>query len=590
VLTRRITLALTATVTGAMFAVAGVQAASAGAATAAPGYAVSDWATGFATTNPSGGVGPIGLAVSGSQIYVGDDPAGRLYRFDQDLGGLAGPATEVTTAPVPGTLAGLAFDKDGRLYAALQSAGSVVELSTTDGHVLRTVAGGLPCATGLATDPLSGDLFVTQPCGIAGVTRLTGFANGPATASRYTTTGGEAIDGLVFGPDGTLYASSPGHVYRVAGTDQPDAGAATALASVIGGDGLAVAASTDPTQPPFLLANLNNGSIRKIDLTTTPATVSDVVTGGTRGDFATVGTDGCLYATQSATVLKVTLADGTCNLAPAVPNQPPTAAFTWSPSPGRATHPVAFDGTTSTDPDGTIVDYAWDFGDGSIGSGATPSHAYAAPGTYTVTLTVKDDDGATSSVSHQVTVLAQRLGTFSCSATAARVLGLAVASANPADSPCRADSAQLAGIGLAPVSIHLLRASTLQTPADLAGTDPSATDQASADTTIADATINLGLTTIKVTGLVSHAQVACDGAGHAVFTGSSQLGTLTINGVARPVGTAPLDLDLLVGSLHLNSTVRSGSQLVQRALWLHTAVGDVVLGETRADTSGTPCA
>lgn len=59
--------------------------------------------------------------------------------------------------------------------------------------------------------------------------------------------------------------------------------------------------------------------------------------------------------------------------------------------------PVAFDGGGSFDPDGgTISQYFWDFGDGNLGSGETPGHTYADPGTYTVELVVEDDEGAQS--------------------------------------------------------------------------------------------------------------------------------------------------------------------------------------------------
>ncbi len=82
-------------------------------------------------------------------------------------------------------------------------------------------------------------------------------------------------------------------------------------------------------------------------------------------------------------------------------NQPPTAAFTAAPD-GLS---VAFDGSGSQDPDGQIASYAWDFGDGSAaGSGAKPNHTYAAAGTYTVGLTVTDNDGAARSTSKQVAV------------------------------------------------------------------------------------------------------------------------------------------------------------------------------------------
>jgi hypothetical protein len=54
---------------------------------------------------------------------------------------------------------------------------------------------------------------------------------------------------------------------------------------------------------------------------------------------------------------------------------------------------VQFDGTGSFDPDGTIVAYLWDFGDGGIGMGPTPTHTYSRAGSYTVSLIVSDDDG-----------------------------------------------------------------------------------------------------------------------------------------------------------------------------------------------------
>jgi len=75
------------------------------------------------------------------------------------------------------------------------------------------------------------------------------------------------------------------------------------------------------------------------------------------------------------------------------PNQPPApqpgGAYTGSE--GAA---VAFDGTGSSDPEGDLpLTYAWTFGDGSTGTGATPSHVYAQDGTYTVSLVVTDAKG-----------------------------------------------------------------------------------------------------------------------------------------------------------------------------------------------------
>lgn len=81
-------------------------------------------------------------------------------------------------------------------------------------------------------------------------------------------------------------------------------------------------------------------------------------------------------------------------------NEPPVAAFTQ----GVEFLSVALDGSSSTDPDGAVAAWRWDLGDGTQQEGRTVSHTYASSGSYTVTLTVTDDDGATASVSEQVEV------------------------------------------------------------------------------------------------------------------------------------------------------------------------------------------
>ncbi|WP_051108842.1 PKD domain-containing protein [Actinomadura flavalba] len=89
-----------------------------------------------------------------------------------------------------------------------------------------------------------------------------------------------------------------------------------------------------------------------------------------------------------------------------VPNQDPLASFTTNCTELECT----FNGSASEDPDGTIASYAWDFGDGENGTGATASHTYDEAGTYTVKLTVTDNQGGTGTRTQQVTVTETQTG------------------------------------------------------------------------------------------------------------------------------------------------------------------------------------
>ncbi|MFC1991409.1 PKD domain-containing protein [Chloroflexota bacterium] len=81
-------------------------------------------------------------------------------------------------------------------------------------------------------------------------------------------------------------------------------------------------------------------------------------------------------------------------------NDPPMASFTYT-SNGLTCN---FDASGSDDPDGSIVAYDWTFGDGNTSSGITTAHTYASTGTYDVSLTVTDNDGANDTESQTVTV------------------------------------------------------------------------------------------------------------------------------------------------------------------------------------------
>ncbi len=79
-------------------------------------------------------------------------------------------------------------------------------------------------------------------------------------------------------------------------------------------------------------------------------------------------------------------------------NQPPEAVISILPTSSQAGETVSFSAADSTDPDGYIKKYEWDFGDGTKDEGVSVTHAYKAPGTYNVTLTVTDNGGATDIV------------------------------------------------------------------------------------------------------------------------------------------------------------------------------------------------
>lgn len=125
------------------------------------------------------------------------------------------------------------------------------------------------------------------------------------------------------------------------------------------------------------------------------------------GATATGKTTTHTYATPNTYAVTLTVVDnagGTDSITKSVttsaPNQAPTASFTST----TTNLMVAVDASTSKDPDGTISSYAWAFGDGGTATGPTASHTYTTAGTFTVTLTVKDNQGATGTKTASVTV------------------------------------------------------------------------------------------------------------------------------------------------------------------------------------------
>ncbi len=85
-------------------------------------------------------------------------------------------------------------------------------------------------------------------------------------------------------------------------------------------------------------------------------------------------------------------------------NAEPKAVFTVSTDSVRVGEAVSFDGTSSTDPDGEIAEFAWEFGDGGKAEGASVAHAYQQAGDFVVRLTVTDSGGRSSTADQTVVV------------------------------------------------------------------------------------------------------------------------------------------------------------------------------------------
>ncbi|MDD5264150.1 MAG: PKD domain-containing protein [Candidatus Bipolaricaulis sp.] len=122
------------------------------------------------------------------------------------------------------------------------------------------------------------------------------------------------------------------------------------------------------------------------------------------------------YADPGTYLVKLSVTDNegatdSQQIAIVVKNAPPVPQATVSdptPYPGDT---VTFDASASYDVTGTIASYAWEFGDGSAGDGVTVTHIYAKGGSYTVTLTTTDDEGASSDTALTVTV---KTGSSNC--------------------------------------------------------------------------------------------------------------------------------------------------------------------------------
>ena len=348
--------------------------------TAAPGYAFTPFATGFLPKNTSfGGVnygcrGAGGMAFDPSgNLFVADIHSGNIYKFPP-AGGVAGAGTLVTTTPLEPGLGGLTFGLDGKLYAASNSTtgnfftGAVREINPNTGAVVRIVAASITCASYMATDPISGDLFVDDACGGAGsdngsIWRISNPGSATPTTTVYAATAG-TNGGLAFSSGGTLYVldyTSNG-VTKVTGTNKPQPPVKTLLLGFTGptlsiavlgaqanGDAttMLIGTGADPSGFP--------AGIKAFDITGNPVTTTSILVNNTWANVELTGPDGCQYVSVWTAVYKITNADGTCPLvltAPRLALSP--AAVAPNPAQGSSQSFTATFHYTGV-PDGTPV-------------------------------------------------------------------------------------------------------------------------------------------------------------------------------------------------------------------------------------------
>ena len=235
-------------------------------------------------------------------------------------------------------------------------------------------------------------------------------------AVSYDASGSSDPDGTIvsyawtFGDGSTGTTATPSHTYAAAGnysvklTVTDDRGGKTSLTKSV-----TVVKNKVPTAAFTHTANNLNASFNAAGSSDTDGTIVSYAWDfgdGSTGTTATATTTHA-YAAAGTYSVKLTVTDDdgatsatTTKSITLVANKAPTAAFTFTTNNQNAT----FNAAGSSDTDGTVASYAWDFGDGLTGTTATPSHAYGLSGTYSVKLTVTDDDGATGTITKPVTV------------------------------------------------------------------------------------------------------------------------------------------------------------------------------------------
>lgn len=273
------------------------------------GFGLSQFAYNFPATGYC--CGPLGIAFpGGGQVMVADYPGNvRIFPTDTDGQNAASIVPVISGTYGSNNTTGLA--RSGNfIYMTLQASGSVVRLNL-DGTFNSTVVTGIPTATGIFANPVTGVLYVSDCCSSTGIWIVDPVTN---TKSQFKT---GSFDGLSVSADGTtIYAEIGGHIigYKLSdGSQVFDSG------FISGVDGTELGAGTLAGK---IFANTNFGELWEIDIAN-PAVKVLLVAGGSRGDFVTADPNGSLLFTQTSDIWRLTAPTGGCIGAACNDNQVP---------------------------------------------------------------------------------------------------------------------------------------------------------------------------------------------------------------------------------------------------------------------------
>ena len=375
---------------------------------------------------------PSNCAVSGSNPQTVTVPGGgsTTASFTITCSALTGSLTVTTTTSGSNQPSGYTVTVDGGQSKSIAATGNVSYTpiaATTHSVQLNgvpsncTVSGANPQTVNVPANGTGQATFTvtcTAPPNQPPVAAFTSSCNGLTcnfTSASSDPDGSIAAYQWTFGDGGTATTQNPSHTYSAGGTYSVQLTVTdnqNATNSVT--HSVTVTAPPPPNQPPVAAFTSScNGLTCNFTSTSSDPDGSITAYQWTFGDGGTATTQNPshTYSAGGTYNVQLTVTDNqnatnsvthsVTVTAPPPPNQPPVAAFTSSCSGLTCNF-----SSTSSDPDGSITGYSWDFGDGGTASSQNPSHGYATGGTYTVTLVVTDNQGATGSVSHSVTVTA----------------------------------------------------------------------------------------------------------------------------------------------------------------------------------------